>query len=369
MEDEFKKASWLELFYDIAFVSLVAQLTYLASSYPGGFEHWLLVGVVGYAIFTAWWATTANRNFQPTENTTDKLLIQLQMVGMFILSLSMPALFKGDYAAFFITLGSLRALQAFMMGRMYYLHPELRPKTYNILEGFFVGSFLWIVTAFMPVAYLLVTALMALTIDILTPLTRGKGNNTRYLNVYHLQERLGLFLMLVIGESMIVVALSSSASDLSNTAAVVVMSGLGLMIAFWWLYFEHSDRYSGNRPKNLFYYLHAHGVLFLSLLALSVGYRQVLGDDSSGTALTLIVGGAGGLATSLMIVRAMLHPLCRRGVYLAIFMFVSIVTITWFTIATKFITLTLIIITSLFSLMALLDARGWFRSDDLIRDN
>jgi low temperature requirement protein LtrA len=363
MDGEFKKASWLELFYDIAFVALVAQLTYLASSYAGGFEHWVLVGVVGYAIFTAWWATTANRNFQPTENTTDKLLVQLQMVGMFTLSLTMPALFKGDFTAFFITLGSLRALQAFMMGRMYYLYPELRPKTYNILEGFLVGSFLWIMTAFMPVAYLLVTALMALTIDILTPLTRGKGNNTRYLNVYHLQERLGLFLMLVIGESMIVVALSSSAADLSSTAAVVVMSGLGLMIAFWWLYFEHSDRYSGNRPKNLFYYLHAHGVLFLSLMALSVGYRQVLSDTSSSTALVLIVGGSVCLALSLMIVRAMTHPLCRRGVYLALIMCGATIVIAWFAVTTKLVTFTLLIITILFSIVALLDARGVFRSD------
>ena len=33
MIPEYKRASWLELFYDVAFVALVAQLTYLTAKY------------------------------------------------------------------------------------------------------------------------------------------------------------------------------------------------------------------------------------------------------------------------------------------------------------------------------------------------
>ncbi len=367
MDNDLKRASWLELFYDVAFVALVAQLTYLASAHYSSVEDWFTIGIVGYAIFIAWWATTANRNFQPTETVLDKLLIQLQMVGMFFLSLAMPAMFEESYAGFFITLGLLRMLQAFMMGRMYYLHPELRPKTYNILEGFLIGAVLWIVSAFMPPLYVFVTALMALTVDVLTPLTRGKGNNTRYLNVYHLQERLGLFLMLVVGESMIVVALSSSASRLTAHNITVVFAGLLLMIAFWWLYFEHSDRFSGNRPWNLFYYLHAHGGLFLSLILLSVGYRLVLKEAGSVEALLLILVGAIGLSVTLIIIRAMLHPLCRRGIWFVVTLFLVGIVVVKTALVYQVPVLTLLIISFLFSIVAVLDALGWFRNTDNVR--
>lgn len=366
MEMQLKRASWLELFYDVAFVALVAQLTYLASAHYTSFEDWFTIGIVGYGIFIAWWATTANRNFQPTENVVDKLLIQLQMVGMFFLSLSMPAMFEQSYVGFFITLGLLRALQAFMMGRMYYLYPDLRPQTYNILEGFLIGAALWITSAFMPPLFVFVTALMALTIDVLTPLTRGKGNNTRYLNVYHLQERLGLFLMLVVGESMIVVALSSSASRLTVSNITIVFAGLTLMIAFWWLYFEHSDRFSGNRPRNLFYYLHAHGGLFISLILLSVGYRLVLKEANSVEALILILVGSIGLSVTLIIIRAMLHPLCRRGVAFVLSLVIVAAIVTWLSLLHQKPIVTLVVISLLFSGVAILDGLGWFRNEPAI---
>lgn len=215
MENDFKRASWLELFYDIAFVALVAQLTYLAYEYHKSAADLINLFIVGYVIFIAWWATTANRNLQPNETESDKLFIQLQMIGAFLMSLTMSGVFTGDYMGFFMTLAALRLLQSFMLIRMYLLHPKTRPVTYNLLEGFVIGALLWFVAALTAAPYHFIVLGAALLMEVLTPLTRGKGNVKRYLNVYHLQERLGLFLMLVIGESMIVVALANTAGSLS----------------------------------------------------------------------------------------------------------------------------------------------------------
>lgn len=185
---EFKRASWLELFYDVAFVALVAQLTYLAYEHHESLTDLLNIFIIGYAIFIAWWVTTANRNLKPTEITTDKISIQVQMVAAFFMSITMPAIFTGSYIGFFLTLAILRLVQSGMLTRMYVLNPETRPKTYNILEGFVAGGLLWSISAFVPAPYHFIIAVMALTIDVLTPLTKGKGNTTRYLNVYHLQK-------------------------------------------------------------------------------------------------------------------------------------------------------------------------------------
>lgn len=307
MTPEFKRASWLELFYDVAFVALVAQLTYLTFEYHSSISDLINVFIIGYAIFMAWWATTANRNLKPTETTADKISIQLQMVAAFFMSITMPAIFVGDYVGFFLTLALLRLVQSGMLARMYVLNPETRPKTYNILEGFMAGGFLWAVSAFVPNPYHFIVAAMALTVDILTPLTRGKGNTTRYLNVYHLQERLGLFLMLVIGESMIVVALANTSATQSVFEPAIIFSGLGMMIALWWIYFEHSDMRQGMRPKNLFYFLHAHGFLFGSIILLSVGYKVAILSPYSIEAGTFVAVGSLGVVLSITVIRLMLH--------------------------------------------------------------
>lgn len=362
MIEDLKRASWLELFYDVAFVALVAQLTYLAYDHHHTITDLYTIFLVGYTIFIAWWSTTANRNLQPTETGLDKFFIQLQMVVAFCMSLTMTPVFFGDYLGFFLTFGILRLIQAFMLVRMYYLHPSTRPATYNLLEGVFVGSILWIATAFVPAPYHFVVAGTALLVDILTPLTRGKGNNKRYLNVYHLQERLGLFLMLVIGESMIVVALSNTADSFSLIETSIVFSGLFMMIAVWWLYFEHSDSQSGVRPQSLFFFLHAHAFMFGSIILLSVGYKLAITAPRSLEAFTFVAAGSLGVAVTLTVIRLMIHERQARATKMVIGLFCLGAGVLYLGFE-EFRTIeATIAITSIFCVAAILDHLGLFES-------
>lgn len=357
--DKFKRASWLELFYDVAFVALVAQLTYLMAEHHHSLHDFLNAFIIGYAIFIAWWGTTANRNLQPTENRTDKLVIQLQMVGAFLMSLTMGATFAGEYFWFFITFGFVRLLQAAMLVLMYYRHPKTRPVTYNILEGILAGAVLWITSGFLPDPWHFIAAVAALAIDILTPLTHGRGNTIRYLNVYHLQERLGLFLMLVIGESMIVVALSNTATSLSITQPAIIFSGLGLMIALWWLYFEDMDRHQGTRPKNLFVFLHAHGFLFGSLILVSVGYKLLL-EGVNETGLLFVFAGVIGISVTIGLIRATLYSLYGRAVIISGIIFILFCILGVLGLMNGRVIESVVMTSMLFGLIAVLDEKEFF---------
>lgn len=307
MSTELKRASWLELFYDVAFVALIAQLTYLTYEHHHSIADFLHIFIIGYTIFIAWWATTANRNLQSEERDFDKILTQIQMVGAFFMSLTMGPVFLGSYLGFFLSLGFLRLLQSLMVLHLYIRNPETRPKTYNLLQGFLIASLLWIVTAFVPDPFHFVIAFAALAIDIITPLTRGKGNTTRYLNVHHLQERLGLFLMLVMGESMIVVALANTATNVSFTEPSIIFSGIGMMVALWWLYFEYFNERQGVRSKNLFMFLHSHSFLFGSVILLSVGYKLALSHPESLMAAYFVAIGSVGALVALFVIRLAMH--------------------------------------------------------------
>jgi len=362
MKPEIKRASWIELFYDVAYVALVAQLTYLAAEFHYTFTDLVHIGIIAYAIFTAWWATTANRNLQPDESRADKFILQIQMVGAFMLSLTMANVFSGDYLGFFVTLGILRLLQTSMLVRMYVNHPHTRPRTYNMLEGFVIASGLWIAAAFAPAEYYLLLAFSALVMEVLIPLTRGRGNNRRYLNVHHLQERLGLFLMLVIGESMIVVALSSSAESLTVAPLTVVFSGLGMMIALWWLYFEHSDRHVGERPKNLFLFLHAHGFLYVSIILISVAYKLILTGKDPIVSLNFLLIGSIGVVLTLLGIRSTLHKISTRVVLRVLSLFTVSLGIIYFSYDQGLINETVIATTSIFLIAALLDQFSFFKN-------
>lgn len=349
MDDSQKKASWLELFYDIAFVALVAQLTYLAYEYHHTLLDFVNIFLVSYTIFIAWWAATANRNLTPTETTKDKLSVQVQMAGAFLMSLTMPQVFEGQYLGFLATMGLLRFVQAGMAWRVYRTHPESRPVTYNVLQGFVVAAGLWVLSAFMPLYYNYVFAFAALATDILTPLTIGKGNSTRYLNVHHLRERLGLFLILVMGESMIVVALTNRAAEFNSTEPAIVFSGLGMMIALWWLYFGYSDRHQAVRPHNLFIFIHSHALLFGSIILLSAGYKLAIEQVDYFTSGWFVMAGGIGVLIALTLIRLMLSKkmvsiILRTGLFLVLIAMTLVITVLFSSVNGLIIFITLLFI-------------------------
>lgn len=83
--EEEKKTSWLELFFDLAYVGAIAQLTYLAGSHHSGIEIFGYV-VIFIMLFQTWWMTSINRNLDDSEDRSMKLTLQLQMFFIMIMS-------------------------------------------------------------------------------------------------------------------------------------------------------------------------------------------------------------------------------------------------------------------------------------------
>lgn len=280
MEQLEKRVSWLELFYDLAFVALIAQLTYTVAEYHYTLEQLFLVGIVGYMIFIAWTGTMINRNFRNTETTKDRLLIQLQMIFAFMMSVTLSGVFHGELWPFLLSFVGIRALQIKMLRQDYLENPENAPKTWNVWWGMISAAVFWAAAGLVPIPYAYIVLVMALAVDILTPVTRGEGNKIRLLNISHLQERMGLFLILVIGESMLVVALANTIAESVMAQPVIFLSGILLMIALWWTYFDHLEKCGeGRRPSNIYIYFHAHALLFGGVVLLAAAYKNFLKHD------------------------------------------------------------------------------------------
>ena len=111
MAETQKRVSWLELFYDLAFVALIAQLTYTVADHHTEIMDLFLVGIVGYMIFISWAGTMTNRNFRDTETTKDRLLIQLQMVFAFLMSITLSGVLEGELWPFLLSFVAIRIIQ------------------------------------------------------------------------------------------------------------------------------------------------------------------------------------------------------------------------------------------------------------------
>jgi len=153
---------------------------------------------------------------------------------------------------------------------------------------------------------------IALLVNIMAPLTTGKGNKTQFLNMDHLIERLGLFLLMVMGEAVLVVALANSvAGDFTIAQLVIVMSGLTLMIALWWLYFPYiEDHVPGKRASSLLIMIHAHGFLFGSLILIAAGLKHITTiPEAAALDAWIFISGVVLMVTTFNVIRSTLtHP-------------------------------------------------------------
>jgi hypothetical protein len=57
----------------------------------------------------------------------------------------------------------------------------------------------------------------------------------------HLPERVGLFTIIVLGETVVAVVLGTSTVEWSVTSGVVAALGFVLAAGFWWVYFDYLD--------------------------------------------------------------------------------------------------------------------------------
>ncbi len=319
------KASWLELFFDLVFVALVAQLTYYFSHHHSSPKDFIHVFLMWYMIFLSWWGTTANRNLKQQDDTFDIFVIQIQMVLAMVMSISLPIAFSDSPYSFifFLMFGLIRWLWLGMILHLYKEHPNKAPKTRNMLTWFFIAVLLWVIAGFVGEPYVYTFAFMALALDILTPFTTGKGNKMVYLNMHHLVERLWLLILMVMWESVLVVALANTAAwnfDLRNI--VFVSAWMFQMIAIWWLYFPYIKlKLKWKRARSFQLMLQSHIALLWSLVLLATWLKVLLKHyESSFTEDLIFISGLFLVVASFNSIRASLtHSLKISLLHVCIF--------------------------------------------------
>jgi low temperature requirement protein LtrA len=286
-----QRASTLELFYDLVFVFAITQVSHLL------LEHLTWAGVlqsliVLLAVYWSWNYTTWTTNELDTETVPVRLLLLSLMLVSLLMAVAIPQtfeahalLFAGSYVAIQIGRHSFLTFAAADRGTVE------RERAGHILTWFVVVGVLWVAGALLAGPERIVLWLIALALDYCAPLVtywvpgrRRLAPATWNVGTEHFAERFGLFIILALGESIVITGATTSELDLDAARVIAfVMAFLGAA-AIWWLYFtsvspigEHYLEVSENRTilaRDAYTYLH---VVFVAGIILSaVGDELVI---------------------------------------------------------------------------------------------
>jgi low temperature requirement protein LtrA len=283
-----QRASTLELFYDLVFVFAITQVSHLL------LEHltWAGAGQALIVLLAVWWSwnyTTWTTNELDTETIPVRLLLLALMLLSLLMAVAIPEAF-GEHALLFA--GSYVAIQ---VGRHSFLtFAAAEPRTIEreragrILTWFVAAGVLWIAGALADGPARMALWLAALALDYGAPLVlywvprrpRLEGA-TWHVGTEHFAERFGLFIILALGESIVLIGATTSESDLNLATIVAFVMAFLASAAIWWLYFtsvarvgEHYLAVSENRTT-----LARDGYTFLHVVFAAGIIMTAVGDE------------------------------------------------------------------------------------------
>lgn len=241
-----QRVTFTELFFDLVYVVAVTQLSQRLLEHlnvHGALQTLLLLLAVWSAwIYTAWMTNW----FNPDHPTIRLVLLGVMLVSL-IMSATLPAafgerglLFAGAFVA--IQVGRTLFVVAALRGE-----PRLRRNFLRILAWLVAGGMIWLAGGFAQGPAREALWIAAVIVDYTGPILGfftpglGRSETTEWtITGAHLAERCNLFLIVALGESILVTGATFGRQEFSALAlAAFAVAFLG-SVALWWIYFDRA---------------------------------------------------------------------------------------------------------------------------------
>lgn len=244
--DHEERVGFVELFFDLVFVFAVTQVSHALIVHPDpiGF---LQAGILFVAIWWVWVETAWVTNWLDVRNTEVRLLLFALMGAALVLSISLPEAF-GDRALIFAI-----AYVAIQLGRHTFMLLALvqhnRDNFFNfvrIIIWALIEAPFWIAgalqaevgvrMAFWGVALALLT--LGPVVGFHVPGLGRSETRTWDIEGHHFSERCGLFIIIALGESILVTGAAFGETLWTGPTIAAFASAFLATLAMWWLYFD-----------------------------------------------------------------------------------------------------------------------------------
>ena len=319
------RVTYAELLFDLVFVFAVTQVSHTLLSHftpLGAVETTLLLLSVWWVwVYTSWVTNWLNPELTPV-----RVLLFLLMLGGLVLSTSIPLAFDSRGLWFAIAYAAMQVGRTLFWLLSTPARTAARMNTIRILVWLSVSAVFWIAGGLAQGEMRLLLWAMALGIEYLSPAVRfwipkygASSVADWYVEGGHLAERCAGFIIIALGESIVVTG--ATFADLRWTSEVVAafLSAFVAALAMWWLYFHKGAEAgselisSSNEPGRLarLAYTYLHLPIVAGIILSAVSDDLVLQHPTGHSDVRVVVSTVGG--PMLFLIGAILFKHAIRG--------------------------------------------------------
>jgi len=305
---EGNRVTMVELFFDLVFVFAVTQLshTLLEHLTPGGTAQTLLLFL---AVWWLWIYTSWTTNWLDPERPAVRLMLFALMLGGLLLSSSIPEAFGDKGLAFGVVFAAMQLGRTLFVLRAMRTH---RPGHYRnflrITVWFCASAAFWVAGGLAAGETRIACWIVAVAIEYAAPAlyfwVPGMGRSSTAdwdIEGAHMAERCALFVIIALGESILVTGATFAELPWNALALTAFLSAFFGSVAMWWIYFDTGAERASHRiaqskdpglvARNAYTYLHL--LIVAGIIVCAVADELVLTHPGhiSDAGIAAILGG------------------------------------------------------------------------------
>jgi low temperature requirement protein LtrA len=304
-----QQTTTVELFFDLVYVFAVTQLSHqiLGELSVAG------VARAGFLLLVVWWAwiyTTWMANwFDPASSSAVRGVLTAVMLGSLLMAAALPEAFGEQallFAASYVALQVGRnAAAASLLKRGH----RLRDVFERLVVWSAASGVLWLAGAALDSDQRLMLWIPALALELAAPAAgywlpgRGRAATTDYdIEGTHFAERCQVFIIIALGESIVVTGATASSAGLTLTVVLCLIVAFVETAALWWLYFGATAEHArvtistcddpGRLARDAYTYIHLP--IVAGIIATAVANDLLIASPHQapgGVGVAMILGG------------------------------------------------------------------------------
>lgn len=262
-----RQVTFLELFYDLVYVVLIAELTHALASHLDG-RHLAQFAFLFFVVWWAWLNGTSYHDIHGNDDVRTRVFTFLQMFTVAAMAVFAHDAFGEGAAGFAVAYAAFQLILAYLWWRTGIYDEKHRPLSRPYTAAFLLNSALFFASVLAAPGVRVAMWVVAVTIALVLPvITFNLGHSDPEVQAQidlslaptaSFVERFGLFTIIVLGEVIVgVVQGVAGLPELTRQAGVI--AGLGMLVAveLWWLYFDFVSHRPAARGRE-FMWLYAH---------------------------------------------------------------------------------------------------------------
>jgi low temperature requirement protein LtrA len=279
-----RHATWLELFFDIVVVAAIANLALLLHD-----DYSLAGSLAAFGLFVPiWWVWISFSYFADLFDTGAAASRCAQLVAMFgtiVLAIVLGDGVADDGHVFALTCSALFVLLAVMYAVAGRNVPAAAELCRWYVAGSLFGAVGWLLSAAIepPGRYVLWAVALVGNAAISGPIAYARMRQAPS-QVSHMDERFGLFSIVVLGETVLAVVRGLGTTEWALSATVTAVAGFVIAACIWWVYFSAFDdevinrAIGGGRSSQVrsFFYGYGHLPAYTAVIGIGVGVHVAI---------------------------------------------------------------------------------------------